>query len=74
MDEPVLQTNLMGITEHALVTCGLEKFFFATLSKPTLQLTLQLIHFRVHLALGVNFKRVNGPALEATMTLIIIYL
>jgi hypothetical protein len=68
MDAPVLQTNLMEITDHASVTYGLEKFFFATTSKPALQLTLQPIHFRVQWTLGVNFKKVNGPALEATMT------
>jgi len=68
MDEPVLQTNLMGITGHALVTYGLENFFFVTVSKPTLQPTLQPTHFHVQWTTGVNFKKVNGSALEATTT------
>jgi hypothetical protein len=65
MDEPVPQTNLMKITDHASVTRGLDKLLFATVSKPTLQLTLQPIHFRIQWAQGINFKKVNGPMLEA---------
>jgi len=68
MDETVLQTNLRGITDNALVTYELEKFLFATVSKPTLQFTLQPTHFGKQRTVGVNFEKVNGPALEATMT------
>ena len=68
MNEPVLHANLMGITDHALVTYGLKKFFFYTVSKATLQLTLHPIHFLVQWTLGVNSKKVKRPALEATMT------
>jgi len=52
MDGTVLQTSLLGITDHASVTHGLDKFFFSTVSKPTLKLALQPLHFLMQWTVG----------------------